>query len=169
MKKILVVLSITAVVLSGCNEVSNEKANNEVQKKETVAKVEKKTVDIVKLGDDERAITKYANGQPRLVLRFEGEGDKEISVYQKEFFENGQVSKEGPMKDGKRNGDWKSYFKTGELWSKGSYLNGRNNGPTTAYYKSGKVKYEGMYKNGRKSGVWKFFNEQGELTETKNY
>ncbi len=171
MKKIVLILAIAAFMATSCSSGSGEK-KPATQKKESVAKPEKVAVqqqDLVKLEPGERAILKYTNGQPQIVLKFVKEGDKETVVYRKEFFENGQISKEGPMENGQANGAWKSYYKTGEIWSEGSYLKGRNNGPVTAFYKSGKVKYKGQYKNGKRSGVWKFFNERGDLTETKNY
>lgn len=170
MKKIILVLTLATFIVSGCSNGSDEKKANTTQTKEQVKKPEPaQQANLVKLEAGERAIKKYANGQPLIVLKFVKDGDKETAVYRKEYFENGQVSKEGPLENGKAGGSWKSYYKTGEVWSEGSYVNGRNDGKVTAFYKSGKVKYEGQYNKGKRSGVWKFFNERGDLTETRNY
>jgi len=166
MRKILLLLTLAAFMAScGGNEKSKQVSN---QKKETVKKTEKEKP-ALKLEPGERVIKSYVNGQPLLVTKFEKKGDKETPVYQKEFFENGQVSKEGSMVNGKRTGAWKSYYKTGEIWSKGFYKNGLNDSTTIAYYQNGEVRYKGQFTEGMKSGTWQIFTEEGTLKEIKNY
>ena len=166
MKKILLMLTLAVVIASCGNNVKEEKANKQ-NNETTVDSQEPETV--VKLDPDEKIFKKYANGQPLLVMRYQKTGKKHIPVYQKEFFENGQISKEGPMVNVRRNGLWKSFYKTGELWSETYYKDGYLDSITTAYYKNGKVRYKGQYYKSHKTGVWEFFNEQGELTDTKDY
>lgn len=61
------------------------------------------------------------------------------------YFENGQVSSEGFLREGKPDGYWKSY------------------------YPNGKIKTEGNRKNYLLDGVWKFYTEEGMLYLTIDY
>lgn len=65
--------------------------------------------------------------------------------YNKFFYENGKISSEGFMKNGKPDGYWKNYYKNGNL------------------------KIEGNRKNFQLDSVWKFYDEKGRLTKTINY
>lgn len=65
--------------------------------------------------------------------------------YNKFYYENGKISSEGWMKDGKPNGYWKNY------------------------HKNGKVKIEGNRKNFQLDSVWKFYDEKGRVTKSINY
>ena len=65
--------------------------------------------------------------------------------YNKFFYENGKISSEGSMKDGKPNGYWKNY------------------------YKNGKLKIEGNRKNFQLDSIWKFYDEKGRITKSINY
>jgi antitoxin component YwqK of YwqJK toxin-antitoxin module len=65
--------------------------------------------------------------------------------YNKFYYENGKISSEGAMKDGKPNGYWKNY------------------------YKNGKVKIEGNRKNFQLDSLWKFYDEKGRVTKSISY
>jgi uncharacterized protein len=65
--------------------------------------------------------------------------------YNKFYYENGKISSEGNMKEGKPNGYWKNY------------------------YKNGKIKIEGNRKNFQLDSVWKFYDERGRLNKSINY
>lgn len=65
--------------------------------------------------------------------------------YNKFYYENGKLSSEGWMKDGKPDGYWKNY------------------------YKNGKVKIEGNRKNFLLDSIWRFYDEKGRVTKTINY
>ena len=65
--------------------------------------------------------------------------------YNKFYYENGKISSEGTMKDGKPNGYWKNY------------------------HKNGKLKIEGNRKNFQLDSVWKFYDEKGRLTKSIDY
>ncbi len=166
MKKVLLLL-IVAVMFASCgNNAGDKKVKRADKETATEAGIQKTEV---KLDSNDRVFKKYVNGQPLLVLKYKKTGKKEIPVYQKEYYENGQVSKEGPLVDVKKNGLWKSYYKTGELRSEFYYKDGYIDSVTTAYHKNGKIRYKGQFHKSRKTGVWEFFNEQGELTDTKDY
>lgn len=65
--------------------------------------------------------------------------------YNRFYYENGKISSEGTMKDGKPNGYWKNY------------------------YKNGKIKIEGNRRNFLLDSVWKFYDEKGRITKTIQY
>lgn len=65
--------------------------------------------------------------------------------YNKFYYENGKLSSEGTMKDGKPNGYWKNY------------------------YKNGKLKIEGNRKNFQLDSIWKFYDEKGRVSKTIDY
>ena len=65
--------------------------------------------------------------------------------YNKFYYENGKVSSEGTMKDGKPDKYWKNYYKTG------------------------KIKIEGNRKNFQLDSVWKFYDEKGRITKSIYY
>src|ERR1041384_6043236 len=65
--------------------------------------------------------------------------------HNKFYYDNGALSSEGDMKDGKPDGYWKNY------------------------YKNGKVKTEGNRKNFLLDSTWKFYSENGRITKTISY
>lgn len=65
--------------------------------------------------------------------------------HNKFYYENGKISSEGYMKDGKPEGYWKNY------------------------YKNGKLKIEGNRKNFLLDSLWKFYDEKGRITKSINY
>jgi antitoxin component YwqK of YwqJK toxin-antitoxin module len=65
--------------------------------------------------------------------------------YNKFYYDNGAISSEGYMKDGKPEGYWKNY------------------------HKNGKLKIEGNRKNFQLDSVWKFYDEKGRITKSINY
>jgi antitoxin component YwqK of YwqJK toxin-antitoxin module len=65
--------------------------------------------------------------------------------YNKFYYENGRISSEGLMKDGKPTGYWKNY------------------------HKNGKMKIEGNRKNFQLDSLWKFYDEKGRITKSINY
>ncbi len=65
--------------------------------------------------------------------------------YNKFYYENGKLSSEGLMRDGKPDGYWKNY------------------------YKNGKLKIEGNRKNFQLDSIWKFYDEKGRITKSIHY
>ncbi len=65
--------------------------------------------------------------------------------YNKFYYDNGAISSEGYMKDGKPEGYWKNY------------------------HKNGKLKIEGNRKNFQLDSIWKFYDEKGRITKSINY
>ena len=79
------------------------------------------------------------------------------------YYKNGVIEMQGMMKDGKREGIWKSFYEDGSPWSETIFNGGKKNGKTTSWYDNEKKRYEGFYTNDAESGKWTFWNEKGTI------
>ena len=123
----------------------------------------------VKLKEGEKVVTSYANGTPMVVRKTKTVDGKVESTYEKEYYEDGNMSKEGPVKNSQRNGVWKSYYRDGELMSIGKFKNGVRQDTIKGYYNDGTLKYVGLYQDGQKTGTWLIYDESGNLKENQVY
>ncbi len=114
----------------------------------------------------EKIEVKYPNGNPEIVLMLNKSGE---CVKKIEYYDSGQVKMEGPMKNGKREGEWTAYFRDGRVQSHGYFKNGERTGAATVYYSNGNMLSEGFYKEGKHSGHWKWYDEQGNLIREEDY
>lgn len=158
MKKLLMIFLILFLMAS-CDFYKTEDATSNFELKEEQNQV----------SNGDHVITSFANGNPKVVKTFEVKGNKLIAVYEKEYYEDGTLFKEGKLKNEKREGFWKSYRPNGILWSEGNFKNGHRNGVTTTYHPNGNIYYLGEYTNGSKSGNWKFYNNEGKLVKEENF
>lgn len=67
------------------------------------------------------------------------------------------------------NGHNKFYYENGKLSSEGTLLNGKPDGYWKTYYPNGKLKSEGNRKNFELDSTWKFYNDEGKVTAEFNY
>lgn len=123
----------------------------------------------VKLSSKEKVITSFANGEPQVVREFEEVDGTPEATFQKEYYDDGNLLKEGPIVSNKRHGYWKTYYRSGNLLNESTFFKGVLNDTIKGYYTDGQMKYQGMYKDGQKTGVWLFFDEEGKLTDNKVY
>ncbi|HEY9113565.1 MAG TPA: hypothetical protein VIN10_02630 [Bacteroidales bacterium] len=123
----------------------------------------------VKVSSDEMVLESYANGSPRIVRFFKEKDGKSDFEFEKEYYEDGNLLKEGPIIDNAKNGLWKSYYRDGTLWSEGMFVKGKRDGAIKSYYPNGKLKYEGTFKMGEKAGQWNFYKEDGTFDQMANY
>lgn len=84
-------------------------------------------------------------------------------------YENGVIEMRGMMKDGKREGLWKSWYQNGSPWSETTFSKGVKNGKTTTWYENEKKRYDGFYTNDIESGKWSFWDEKGKLVKEMDY
>ena len=84
-------------------------------------------------------------------------------------YKNGVIEIQGQMKDGKREGVWKSFYQNGAPWSETTFSAGMREGATSSFYENGKKRYAGFFKNDRESGKWSFWDEQGNLARKMDY
>jgi antitoxin component YwqK of YwqJK toxin-antitoxin module len=92
-----------------------------------------------------------------------------INGEQIRYHKNGVIEMRGIMKEGKRDGLWKSWYENGLPWSETTFKEGRKNGKTTTWYENGNKRYEGFFTNDKESGRWTFWKEDGTLADFKNY
>jgi len=104
-----------------------------------------------------------------------------------EFYDSGELKKEGQYKNNKRIGEWRQYHKNGQVSKAYSYNNGKYNKEQISYFENGivsnKTKLEdgnfvhfGYYKSGKlsykrqdKSGYFKSYYESGAKEIEANY
>ncbi len=84
-------------------------------------------------------------------------------------YPNGNLKMLGKIKNGKRDGLWKSFYENGVPWSETTFAEGIRNGKTTTWYENGKKRYEGFYTNDVESGKWTYWKESGEEADTKDF
>ena len=77
------------------------------------------------------------------------------------FYENGNLMKEGLIKNNTEEGEWKYYFDDGKLSSIGHFEKGSRTGNFTRYYDTGQIEQEGQYLNGEISEIKYFYRNGG--------
>ena len=71
-------------------------------------------------------------------------------VLEKEYYANGKLAREIPLKDGLINGEAKDYYENGKIRSTATFVNGNIDGVVKEYNQAGKIIKETLYKNGKK-------------------
>ena len=71
-------------------------------------------------------------------------------VLEKEYYANGKLAREIPLKNALINGEVKDYYENGKIRSTANFVNGNIDGPLREYNQAGKVIKETLYKNGNK-------------------
>ncbi|MBA3970740.1 MAG: hypothetical protein H0X46_01085, partial [Bacteroidetes bacterium] len=90
--------------------------------------------------------------------------------YNKFYFENGKISSEGTMRDGKPDGYWKTYSQSGVLKSEGNRKNFQLDSVWKFYSEQGKLAFEFNYKEGKKTGPKKTFDtKDGSLIMSESF
>lgn len=103
------------------------------------------------------------NNTPWIVYCYDVVGRDSTWVFEKWFHDNGVLNLEGPIVDGKREGQFKGYYPSGNLMSTGVFKDGQREGRGIVYHENGAISIDGMYKNGKPYGVWKFYDEDGNV------
>ena len=71
-------------------------------------------------------------------------------VLEKEYYANGKLAREMPIKNGLINGEVRDYYENGKIRSTATFVNGHIDGVVKEYNQAGKVVKETLYKNGKK-------------------
>lgn len=117
----------------------------------------------------EEVLTRHEGGNKKEVRYYiENKDGSKNYVRETWYYDEGMKHLDGPMVDGKRNGEFETYYKSGALMSKGTFVNGVREGDAFTYYENGNVKYQGVYVNGKECGIWKFYEENGDLDKEVN-
>ena len=85
------------------------------------------------------------------------------------YYENGNISSEGILVDGKPDRFWKTYYENGTLKSEGERKNFLLHGLWKFYYNSGALELEMFYEKGKKEGFKKKYYKNGFLKFEENY
>lgn len=86
------------------------------------------------------------------------------------YYDNGKVSSEGTLRDGKPDGYWKTYSNTGVIKSEGNRKNFQLDSIWKFYNEKGILAFEFNYKDGKKNGLKKTFDtEEDFLITAENY
>jgi antitoxin component YwqK of YwqJK toxin-antitoxin module len=81
------------------------------------------------------------------------------------YHENGKISSEGTMRDGKPDGYWKTYSETGILKSEGNRKNYELDSLWNFYDENGKITLQINYLNGKKEGIRRTIRESETIEE----
>ena len=62
------------------------------------------------------------------------------------------------------------YYSNGDVWIKGQLNSkGQREGLWEFFYLNGNIKWRTSYKGGKKDGIQTFYDEQGNITETRHW
>lgn len=89
--------------------------------------------------------------------------------YSKYYYENGKISSEGMMKDGKADGFWKNYYQNGNLKISGNRKNFLLDSLWNFYDEKGRVNRSVYYKEGKKNGFTTLYDTLGKITLLDSY
>lgn len=104
----------------------------------------------------------------------------------KSYYENGQLSTSGEVKNGQRYGKWINWYENGQKSTISIYKdndvlvkqtwdrNGKvqvvdGNGEFLSFYDNGKLYAKGMYKDGKAVGIWEYFYENGSKFQVSEF
>lgn len=86
-----------------------------------------------------------------------------------QFFSNFTVRSTERLTNGVRNGHIIFYYPGGKMQTEANFVNGVEEGEHIVYHENGVPYYRGMYSEGKRVGIWEFYDEDGELVETKEF
>jgi uncharacterized protein len=81
------------------------------------------------------------------------------------YFENGNISSKGIIRDSKPDGYWITYYPDGTLKSEGNRMNFELDSIWTFYNESGEISVQIEYKNGKKNGIRRIIHENEVIEE----
>jgi antitoxin component YwqK of YwqJK toxin-antitoxin module len=95
--------------------------------------------------------------------------EKPYTGWVKEEDEEGRLTKIGYLKDGQRQGVWRSWHANGRKATEIHWQNDQMDGPFEAWHENGRVNAIGQTKDGEVDGEWKNYYSSGQLAEiTRN-
>jgi antitoxin component YwqK of YwqJK toxin-antitoxin module len=91
------------------------------------------------------------------------------SFIKKEYHENGELSFEGDIINGNKEGTCKWYYENGQLRELSIWHNNLPQGEISMYHSNGQMKTIASFKNGQKDGKATTWYENGQFNEVLNY
>jgi len=115
--------------------------------------------------------TSYYNNDLEDLIEEEGNfKDNKRHGTRKTYFYNQQIDKVETYKDGELIESIKlKYFSNGELSREIPYKDGKRDGPYKSYYENGQLKEEGTYKDDKMDGLWKEYLDNGKIDKELKY
>jgi len=89
--------------------------------------------------------------------------------YNKFYYENGKISSEGLMKDGKPEGFWKNYYENGNLKIAGNRKNFQLDSIWGFYDDKGRINRSVNYKEGKKTGLTCLYDTLGKIYSAETF
>jgi len=83
--------------------------------------------------------------------------------------ENGEISMEGNVINGKQEGRWVVRYKNGQLFLEINFNNGKRDGKQTGWFENGQKGGEENYKDGKLDGKRTEWYENGQIDTERNY
>jgi antitoxin component YwqK of YwqJK toxin-antitoxin module len=80
-----------------------------------------------------------------------------------EYYESGEVKKEGNYVDGKKEGKWVEYYESGKVEIEKNHVNGKREDKWVWYYESGDMEWEGNFVDDKHEGKWVGYYESGKV------
>ena len=62
--------------------------------------------------------------------------------YFQDYYESGQLKREGNLKENREEGLWRMYYESGQLKQEGNFIDGKQEGLWKNYYESGQLQQE---------------------------
>jgi antitoxin component YwqK of YwqJK toxin-antitoxin module len=85
------------------------------------------------------------------------------------YYDNGKISSEGTMREGKPDGYWKNFYQNGNIKNEGNRLNYELDSAWKFYDEKGRITRSLMYKNGKKNGYTITYDSLGRITVKENF
>ncbi len=101
-------------------------------------------------------------------LFYDGEDRLYTGVYS-EFYDNGNIKLEIPVRRGEKNGNVNIYYMDGSLNEIRSYRSGQMHGKWITWDEAGNKIAEAQYRKGEKHGRWMIWDEQGTIRYNMEY
>ena len=110
----------------------------------------------------EEIISRYENGNKKIVVKYSGQGSNEKIVERITYSENDEIVLiEKPLE--KRKISF-LYHENGNLKSKESHnKNGKEDGESSWYYENGQIEKKGEYNDGLMDGQWIYYYNNGQM------
>lgn len=119
---------------------------------------------------DEVVSEKFPDGSPKRVDYYSGEEPGKYLAKSIFYYENGQKRVEGNYNaEGKKHGKWAYWYENGNKWSEGFFTEGLDDKKRTTWHENGKLHFTGRLENGKRIGIWKFYDENGNVTKELDY
>lgn len=151
MKKFLILLFFSFVLLSGYAQVSKNSEGLYVN--------ENGTLFTGKLNQ------KLENAQSLEVNIVDGKEEGSVTY----FYASGKTMEKGKFSKGLKEGEWIRFSENGNTIGIANYLFGKKHGEWLVYGETGNKLFEMRYENGEKAGNWKQYDIAGKLIHSYDY